>query len=156
MSTSALIPRIASAFPTEPVPQPGDILYNEETTYKGSFPVDSELAEIKSFFGNRRWDLVTPQDVFQFRHALSFFSKSALAYYTAAWMTCALLDDEAVDTAIENLVSKLGKANPNLWTQEQRQVICEWLIHFNVSDLPSSKHDFENAANNMRCSQPRV
>lgn len=149
MSTSSLIARIASAFPLEPAPQPEDILYNEEAGYTGSFPVDSELAEIKAFFGNRRWDAVTPQDVFQFRHALSFFSKSALAYHTAGWMTCCLLDAAAVDTGIEDLVDIFGKADAHLWTRKQRQAICEWLTHFDVSQLPSSKSAFERATKNM-------
>ena len=150
MSTSSLIARIASAFPLEPAPQPEDILYNEEAGYTGSFPVDSELAEIKAFFGNRRWNAVTPQDVFHFRHALSFFSKSALAYHTAGWMTCCLVDAAAVDTAIEDLVYTFGKADANLWTRKQRQAICEWWTHFDFSQSPSSKSAFERAMKHMR------
>jgi len=153
MSTSSLIKRIATVFPVEPVPQPRDILYNEEATYQGSFPVDSELAEIKDFFGNRRWDSVTPQDVFQFRHALSFFSKSAFAYYTPAWMTCSLLDEVAVDTADSDLVCSLvRRADENLWTQAQRQVICEWLSYFQDDPL---KERFEEAIKKLGCSQTR-
>src|SRR5213592_3725227 len=124
MSISSLITRIASAFPTEPTPLKEDVLY------KGAYSRDPELEEIEKFFGSRSWNSITPTDVFRFRHALSFFSPSALAYYTAAWMTCALLDDEAVDTAIEDLVGTLGKADLNLWTNEQRIAICEWLMHF--------------------------
>jgi hypothetical protein len=144
MSISTLITRIASAFPTEPTPSSEDVLY------KGAYARDPELEEIKAFFGSRTWNSLTPADVFHFRHALSFFSSSALAYYAAAWMTCALLDDDAVDTAIEDLVSTLGKADPNLWTQEQRLAICEWLVHFNCSDLPSLKSRFESASKNLR------
>jgi hypothetical protein len=145
MESATLIKRIVAAFPVERIPIGNDILY------EGAYPGESELEEIRLFFGGRAWNSVTPSDVFCFRHALSFFSPAALAYYTAAWMTCALQDDNAVDTAIENLVSCLGRADPNLWTQEQRLVICQWLVRFNVSNLASSKQDFEKAAANLGC-----
>lgn len=150
MDSATLTKRIAVTFPVERIPSGEDILY------EGAYLGESELEEIKLFFGGRNWNSVSPADVFRFRHALSFFSPLALAYYTAAWMTCALLDEDAVDTAIENLVSVLGRADPNLWTQEQRLVICEWLAHFNVSNLPSFKQDFEKAANNLGCNLTRT
>ena len=147
MNDSSLKAQIASAFAAERPP------FKEDVLYKGAYGGDPELEEIENFFGGRLWNSITPSDVFRFRHALSFFSPSALAYYTPAWMTCALVDDEAVDTAIEDLVGTFGETSPNLWTKEQRLAICEWLRHFYDSDLPTLKQRFDKAMNNMGCNQ---
>lgn len=147
METSLLVKEIANAFPTEPKPA------DEELLYEGAYHGESELEEIKQFFRCRAWNSITPSDIFRFRHALSFFSESALVYYTAAWLTCSLLDEEAVDTAIENVVDVFGEVDPNRWTEKQRLVICEWLNHFNNVDLPSVKRSFEKAAKNFGCSR---
>lgn len=153
MNTSSLIKGIAAAFPTEPIPQPGEILYNEEAAYQGSFPVDSELAEIKDFFGNRRWDSVTSRDVFRFRHALSFFSKRAFAYFAPAWMTCCLFDEVGVDTADSNLAGSLvRRADQDLWTQAQQHIICEWLSYFGNDPFDEG---FREAIDKLGCSQPK-
>jgi hypothetical protein len=144
METIDLMRMIAAAFPVEPVPGPSEILY------EGAYPGETELEEIKSFFGGRPWNRVTPPDVFRFRHALSFFSPSAFAYFTPAWMTCSLLDEGAVDTGVENLVSAIGQAE-NPWTQEQRMAICEWLRHFDTVDLESARSDFAVALSKVGC-----
>ncbi|HET7626216.1 MAG TPA: hypothetical protein VFM25_13215, partial [Verrucomicrobiae bacterium] len=57
-------------------------------------------------------------------------------------------DTEAVDTGIEDLVFTLEKADPSLWTHQQRTVICEWLTYFK-SIWPSFKEAVENAANHI-------
>lgn len=144
METIDLIRMIAAAFPVEPVQGPSEVLF------EGAYPGESEHEEIKSFFGGRPWNCVTPEDVFRFRHALSFFSPSAFAYFTPAWMTCSLLDEGAVDTGIENLVSAIGRRE-NCWTQEQRRAICEWLHHFNTVDLESVRTDFAVALSKVGC-----
>lgn len=143
MSTLSLLSQIDTAFPAAVPPSREDVLY--EGAYRG----DPELEEIREFFGGRRWNSITPSDVFRFRHALSFFSPSALAYFTAAWMTSALQDEEVVDTAIEDLVGALEKADADLWTREQRNAICDWIEHFSCSDLPTLKHRLESALWNM-------
>jgi hypothetical protein len=145
MEAASLIKLIADAFPVEPIPAKDDILYN------GAYPEESELEEIKLFSGGRAWNSVTPGDVFRFRHALPCYSPRALTYYTAAWMTCSLLDEEAVDTGIEDLVSAFERVKVNLWTQAQRSIICQWLIHFQDTGSPSLKKRFEQAAENLGC-----
>jgi hypothetical protein len=142
MDIQSLNTRIAAAFPAEPTPARDQVLYH------GAYPGESELEEIKEFFACRPWSSITPKDIFDFRHALSFFSPSTLAYYTAAWMTCSLQDERRVDTAIEDLAGALGGADPGLWTQEQRSVICEWLLHFRRVPL---KAVFEKAVANLGC-----
>ena len=143
MHISASIERIAAMFPEDKAPMGNEVLY------KGADVADPDLAEIMSFFSGRSWRSITPSEVFNFRHALSYFSPCALAYFTPAWMTCALLDRHAVDTAIENLVGTLGEVNPAIWTQEQRLIICAWLAHFNTYNLNSVKALFERAGRNI-------
>jgi hypothetical protein len=149
METESLIDRIARVFPVAPIPDQGAILY--EGAYRG----ESELEEIKAFFGGRAWNSITPRDVFRFRHALSFFSPTTFAYFSAAWMTCSLMDEGAVDTAIDNLVATLAEADPDLWTPGQRSVICAWLDHFDTVDLPSAKSHFESALRHLGCAVGR-
>jgi hypothetical protein len=146
METIDLMRMIAAAFPVEPVPGPSEILY------EGAYPGESELEEIKSFFGGRPWNRVTPQDVFRFRHALSFFSHSAFSYFTPAWMTSSLLDQAAVDTGIEDLVGALGRREIS-WTKDQRRAICEWLHYsqLNIEDLESVRRDFAVALSKVSC-----
>jgi hypothetical protein len=138
----SLIARIAEAFPADRPPAKGGVLY------EGAYPGESELEEIKEFFGSRPWNSITPDDVFNFRHALSFFSPLALAYYTPAWMMCSLLDKKAVDTGIEDLAGALESADATIWTREQRKVICEWLVYFRQVPL---KTVVEKAAANLGC-----
>ena len=156
-----LITEITDAFPVDPVPEAGEILYNEQPGYKGSFPAEDELQEIKSFFGNRPWNSISPHDVFRFRHALSFFSCRAFAYYTAAWIVCSLQDSEAVDTADTDLLFELTRKSPDCWTEKQQQVICKWLTHFRgqlnecscgFGGLSKERtSDFEKAMENLHC-----
>lgn len=105
---------------------------------------------MKCFFGNRRWDLLKPNDVFNFRHALSFFSELALSYYSAAWMTCAVLNEDAVDTAIEDLVGILQEADPKLWTSDQRDVIQDWLSYFRERFNETFSEEVDAALRNIR------
>jgi len=121
MSRQDLLRQIANAFSSSTPPAATGVLY------EGAYSGDPELEEIKLFFGGREWQSITPSDVFRFRHALSFFSDCALAYYAPAWMSCSLLDADAVDTAIEDLAGTLGRKDPSLWTHEQRRAICNWL-----------------------------
>ncbi|HXB59231.1 MAG TPA: DUF6714 family protein [Candidatus Acidoferrales bacterium] len=137
MKNDTLIKRILEVFPVDPPPSKEDVLY------AGAYPGESELEEIKQFFGDRPWNAITPANVFNFRFALSFFSPPALAYYTPAWMTCSLIDEVAVDTAIDDLVSTFGRTDPKLWSQAQREVICAWLDHFKESEPEFGKNRFE-------------
>ena len=129
MQDTTLITKIARAFPVDPRPTRDMILY--EGAYRG----DEELEEIQEFFADRPWNSIAPGDVFRFRHALSFFSPQTFVYFTPAWMTCSLQDEEVVDTAPENLMGILAEANPDQWTQEEKCVICEWLVHFSGRSL---------------------
>jgi hypothetical protein len=142
MDNRSLITRIANAFPVEPSPTKENVLY------KGAYSGDPELEEIRDYFGARPWKSLAPIDVFHFRHALSFLSPLALAYFTPAWMTCSLADEATVDTAIQDLTGTLGRADPSLWTQEQRSLICEWLVHFRAVPL---KPELEKAAKHLGC-----
>ncbi|MGD1086711.1 MAG: hypothetical protein ABSA47_18390 [Verrucomicrobiota bacterium] len=142
MEKSHLIKRIAEVFPVAPIPS------KEAVLYEGAYPGESEHEEIKEFFGGRAWNRITPNDVFNFRHALSSFSPAALAYYTAAWMMCCLMDEKTTDTATEDLVGTLSRADANRWTEEQRRIICEWLAYF--KDVPLKKR-FEEATKNFGC-----
>jgi hypothetical protein len=142
MNADTLIARIAEAFPTVPTPTKDTVLY------EGAYPGESELEEIRVFFGGRAWNSLTPQDIFRFRHALSFFSPLAFAYYAPAWMTCSLLEQRTVDTAVENLTGALGEADRSLWTQEQQFLICRWLFHFSRVSL---RPVFDKAVANLGC-----
>jgi hypothetical protein len=77
MSLESLIRRIRDVFPIAQIPSKDAILY------KGAYANDEELEEIKSFFENRTWQSITPIEIFRFRHALSFFSPTALVYLYA-------------------------------------------------------------------------
>jgi len=131
MSSQDLLRQIADAFSQSAAPGEGDVLY------AGAYSGDPELEEIKLFFGRREWQSIMPWDVFRFRHALSFFSDSALAYYAPAWISCSLLDEDTVDTAIEDLVATLGRKDASLWTDEQRRAICVWLAE--IRSIPDAK-----------------
>lgn len=144
MQAEILLKQIRDAFPTSPIPSEAEILY--EGAYRG----ESELEEIRLFFGNRAWNIVTPQDVFRFRHALSFFSSSAFAYFSAAWMSAAIQDTEAVDTGVEDLVHAITRVDPRIWKPDQRTAICEWLTHFSNLFPAWCKDDFERAIRKMR------
>jgi hypothetical protein len=142
METQSLIADIARAFPPAPAPN------KEKVLYAGAYSGDPELEEITEFFGGRPWTAIGPKDVFRFRHALSFFSPSAFAYYIAGWMTCSLVAENEVDTAIEDLVYDLGRVDANLWTRQQRCAICAWLLHF--KDVPL-KERLQSAITNLGC-----
>jgi hypothetical protein len=144
MTASILIAQVASVFPIESPPA------KEEILYEGAYSGDSELDEIRDFFGGRIWTSITPDDVFRFRHAVDFFSESALIYYTPAWMTCGLLDEEAVDTGNEDLVRALKKMRLNAWTKTQEQAILEWLIYFRDRSPLIFQDTFEQAINNLK------
>ena len=139
MQAAPLLKQIADAFPPEPVPGRDEILH------AGALAGESEVEEIRAFFAGRPWSSVTPPDIFRFRHALSFFSPRALAYYTAAWMTCALLDEDAVDTAIEDLVGTAERVEPDLWTRDQKAAILGWLLHFRDTGSSSFRRLCEKA-----------
>ena len=143
---SLLIEQIAAVFPVEPIPTAAEVI--KEGLYE-----DLEREEIREFFAGRPWTAVTPKDVFRFRLGLFDFSKRAFAYYTAAWMTCILLDLDAVDTADMELVSGLRTADPNFWTKEQRRVICDWLAWMEERDdlLPFEREHVMAAAKNLGC-----
>jgi len=127
----SLIERIEAEFPEHESPGWDEVLY------EGHYKNDPELEEIRQFFAGRSWRTVTPQDVFRFRHALSFFSAKAFVYFTPAWMRCCLLDVEAVDTAVDDLVWDLERKDPELWSEGQRRTICEWL---RVMDRWNTEH----------------
>lgn len=126
-----LIQWIAQVFPVQPIPDRSEILPPD--AYK-----DPDRDRIKDFFGGRAWTEVTPQDVFRFRDALSTFSAKAFAYFAASWMTCSLLDEEAVDTGMEDLIFEIATAREDQerrravdsWSEEQKAVICEWIKYF--------------------------
>jgi hypothetical protein len=148
-----LIRRIAEVFPVQPIPDRSEILPPD--AYK-----DPDWERIKDFFGGRPWTAITPQDVFRFRDALSAFSAKAFAYFAAAWMTCSLLDEEAVDTAIEDLIFSIarahrstGRRDVNLWSDEQKAVICEWIKYFEAKygDSEIFVEDCQAAYRNLAC-----
>ncbi len=145
MEARDLVALIATVFPSEPTPARGQVLY------QGAYPGESEIEQVAEFFGNRRWGSVTTHDVFRFRHALPFFSPQALAYFTPAWMIASLLDENGVDTAIEDLVSNLEEADPNLWTQAQRAAICAWLNYFEPVRPGGLKARFQKVAQRFGC-----
>lgn len=143
MNSELLAKRIANVFSTKPIHwKDDDILYAD--AYKN----DEELEEIKGFFQNRSWESITPMEIFRFRHALSFFSPKALVYYMPAWLTNSLLDRDTVDTAVEDVSSILASGDASLWTQPQRAVLCDWLIHFKNCLL---EKNFEMALSKLGC-----
>jgi len=109
MDPAQLMAQIVAAFPLDPRPTLDEIIF------KGTYCGDEEK-EIRLFFNSLPWTSVTPQDVFRFRHALPLFSRSALVYFSAAWMATGLIDRHAVDTGIEDLISNLNRANPTFDT----------------------------------------
>ena len=145
MDTKSLLARIARAFDAAPIPAEEDLLC--ETSYP---PDESELQEIRDFFAHRPWGDVLAADVFRFRLALPLFSPPALAYYSAAWMTCCLEDYDRVDTAPDDLVFNLGRADPNLWTLDQRDVVCLWLDHMKAALPERARGDYESVARRFR------
>jgi len=146
MESTSLIARISEVFPLYPVPSKQGII--GETSYP---PGESELVEIREFFGNRLWNTITPADVRRFEDCLALLSKEALAYFIAGWMTCCLLDSETVDVGLDNLVYQLERADPGLWSLAQRSVIYLWINHW-IQQLPPScpDEDFERVARRFR------
>lgn len=155
MSTETqLVNEIEDAFPISPVPGPSEILYNEEPGYTGSFPVDSELEEIKACFGNRSWRSITPQELGKIRHAIFYLSSRAFAYFLPAWMVCCLRDAQTMDTGSDDVFSTLPEKSPDIWNEHQRRVICAWLEHFKpcVGDLtPKGQNNFRQAIERLGC-----
>jgi hypothetical protein len=145
MTPDTLIAQISNAFPQNPAPSDKTLLY------EGAYPGESELEEIKSFFAFRPWNSVTAQDVFRFRHALPLFSPSARAYFTAAWMTASLQDEDAVDTGTEDLISNLGRSDPKIWTADQRAAICQWLAYFKTRWQGFLAREIEAVETQMGC-----
>ena len=133
MKESDLIERIAAVFPLTPIPRKEEVICEG-----GSYPPDeSELVEIREFFGGRPWNSLTPADVRRFEDCLPLLSSKAFAYHIAGWMTCCVKDPIMVDVGEEFLVYRLEKVDPNLWTKDQREVICQWLEHSIPDNSPS-------------------
>ena len=145
MDSGFLLARIAEAFPPIPAPYAAELL--GETSYPAG---ESELQEIQEFFANRPWSDVTPADVFRFRLALPLFSWRALAYYSAAWMTCCLQDYDAVDTAPDDMIFNFERADPNLWTRNQRCVISLWADCMKLALPERARGDYERVAQKFR------
>ena len=153
MEKENLIRRIAEVFPVQPIPDSTEIV--PPGAYK-----DPEREEFSEFFGGRSWTSITPRDVFRFRLALCVFSEKAFAYFTPSWMTCSLLDEEGVDTAITDLVWRIAGAHRslvrrdlNLWSAEQKAVICDWIRYFEAKYIDSElfQEDCKAARRNLGC-----
>lgn len=145
MNAPPIIASIAKAFPAEPIPPSEAVLYEE--AYQG----ESELEEIKAFFGGRPWNTISPENIFRFRHALPLFSNRAFTYYAAAWMTCGILNPEAVDTGCEDLLTNLARKDVGIWNKEQRRAICLWLNYCKPDWPKGIKERYEEAARKFGC-----
>lgn len=122
---------LAEAFPEEPVPHkealvPAEYLNLAEA--KRWLLDDLGYTEVLSTLGGRSWRQITADEVCRYVLALELLPRSAFAYYVPAWCLWSARDQQVRECVVDTVVALLEYAPASLWSDVQRQAICEWLF----------------------------